>query len=84
MNPQRVVEDCMAAIFDDLSVHPSGAITGYKKGFKVQVFPRRIKGELESWAYVFSDRHGNETVAGNTAGYEQVMIGRIQRWAWSL
>lgn len=84
MNLQRVVEDCMAAIFDDLSIHPSGVITAHRKGHRVRVTPVKEDGEVVSWSYVFTDRHGNQAVSANTVSHAAVMIGRIQRWSWSL
>lgn len=84
VSPQRVVEDCIGAVFDDYSVHPTGAIFAKKKGYQLEIWPKKEDGQVTAWTYVFTDPAGNEAVSANTVSHVAVMIGRIQRWAWSL
>lgn len=85
---QQAVEESMAAIFDNLSIHPSGVVTAWHDSprgrYIVKILPKRENGVLWGWKYSFRDPEGNETVSANTEDHARVMIGRIQRWRWSL
>ena len=79
---QKAVEDCMTTIFDDVSIHPSGVITAWKNGGRVQIVPYRPDGELWGWKVALTDRRGNIQVFANTADYAIRLVHKIQKWGW--
>lgn len=82
---QKVVEECVSALTDDFSVHPSGVIILWPKSKvgTLSIIPKREDdGKLWGWSLQITkkDSATDEAFAVEDA---QKLVLRVAKWRWA-